>query len=71
MLFLILCKFVMNVVDFVMIMSTLDYDEWIIQILELLDLSLLANLVLLVAFSGYENFVSKIDVAQDHVDRPS
>lgn len=71
MLFLILCKFVLNVVDFVMIMSTLDYDEWIIQILELLDLSLLANLVLLVAFSGYENFVSKIDVAQDHVDRPS
>lgn len=52
-------------------MTTLSYNEWIIQVLELLDLSLLANLVLIVAFSGYENFVSKIDVAENHVDRPS
>ena len=52
-------------------MTTLSYNEWIIQVLELLDLSLLANLVLIVAFSGYENFISKIDVAEDHIDRPS
>ena len=70
-LFLILFKFVTNVIHFVSIMSTLTYNEWIIEILEFLDLSLLANLVLIVAFSGYENFVSKIDVATDHIDRPS
>ncbi|MBQ6100587.1 MAG: TIGR00645 family protein [Methanobrevibacter sp.] len=70
-LVLILFKFVKNVVGFIFIMNTLSYNEWIIQVLELLDLSLLANLVLIVAFSGYENFVSKIDVAEDHVDRPS
>ncbi|MDB5454267.1 MAG: hypothetical protein JWO33_2845, partial [Caulobacteraceae bacterium] len=33
------------------------------------DLSLAGNLVLIVIFSGYENFVSKIDVAA-HEDRP-
>ena len=52
-------------------MGTLTTNEWIIHILELLDLTLLANLVLIVTFSGYENFISKIDIAEDHVDRPS
>lgn len=70
-LILILFKFVGDVIEFISIMSTLSDNEWIIQVLELLDLSLVANLVLIVAFSGYENFVSKIDVAEDHVDRPS
>lgn len=70
-LLLILGKFIIDTVEFISIMTTLTNNEWIIHILELLDLSLLANLVLIVAFSGYENFVSKIDVAEDHVDRPS
>ena len=70
-LILILGKFLMDVFEFLTIMTTLSTNDWIIHVLELLDLSLLANLVLIVAFSGYENFVSKIDVAEDHVDRPS
>ena len=37
--------------------------------LSLIDLSLAANLLLIVIFSGYENFVSKIDIG-DHPDRP-
>jgi len=40
-------------------------------ILNLLDLALIGNLFLIVIFSGYENFVSKIDPASDHEDRPS
>lgn len=70
-LVLILYKFIVDVVDFVMIMNTLTTNEWIIHVLELLDLTLLANLILIVAFSGYENFISKIDVSEDHIDRPS
>lgn len=70
-LILIMGKFFMNVYEFTLIMGTLTTNEWIIHILELLDLTLLANLVLIVTFSGYENFVSKIDVAENHVDRPS
>lgn len=70
-LILILYKFALDVKDFIFIMNTLDTNDWIIRILELLDLTLVANLVLIVAFSGYENFISKIDYAEDHVDRPS
>jgi uncharacterized protein (TIGR00645 family) len=38
-------------------------------VLALIDLSLTANLVLIVVFSGYENFVSKID-PEGHPDWP-
>jgi uncharacterized protein (TIGR00645 family) len=41
----------------------------ILGVLALIDLSLAANLVLIVIFSGYENFVSKID-PEGHPDWP-
>ncbi len=44
-------------------------DQGILAILTLIDLSLAANLLLIVLFSGYENFVSKLDI-QDSEDRP-
>lgn len=44
-------------------------EDAILLALSLIDLSLAANLVLIVIFSGYENFVSKIDTAS-HEDRP-
>lgn len=46
-------------------------SEVTLGILELLDIALLGNLILIVVFSGYENFVSKIKVAQGAEDRPS
>ena len=48
----------------------MSFDEFAIAILNLLDLALLGCLVLLVTFSGYENFVSKINPAEEHEDRP-
>ena len=45
-------------------------EEVILTVLDLIDLSLAGNLVLIVIFSGYENFVSKINV-EGHEDRPS
>ena len=39
------------------------------MVLSLIDLSLAGNLLLIVIFSGYENFVSKIDTGADE-DRP-
>jgi len=41
----------------------------VLAVLTMVDMSLVANLLLIIIFSGYENFVSKIDTA-DHVDRP-
>ncbi len=41
----------------------------ILAVLTLVDMSLVASLLLIIIFSGYENFVSKIDTA-GHEDRP-
>ena len=48
-----------------------NMHEITLEILGLLDITLLANLILIVIFSGYENFVSKIGVAENSEDRPS
>jgi uncharacterized protein (TIGR00645 family) len=50
--------------------ATLRMQEITLKILELLDVVLLGNLIIIVIFAGYENFVSKINVATDSVDRP-
>ena len=47
----------------------MNSDQVILVILTLIDLSLAGNLLLIVLFSGYENFVSKLDI-DDTVDRP-
>jgi uncharacterized protein (TIGR00645 family) len=49
---------------------TLNAEGGILLSLSLIDLSLTGNLLLIVMFSGYENFVSKIHIG-DHEDRPS
>jgi uncharacterized protein (TIGR00645 family) len=49
--------------------TTMSPEQAILMVLSLIDLSLAGNLLLIVIFSGYENFVSKIDTA-DHEDRP-
>ena len=45
-------------------------EEVVLSVLSLIDISLAANLVLIIVFSGYENFVSKIDTGNSE-DRPS
>lgn len=49
----------------------LSAAQAVLAILSLVDLSLVANLLIIVIFAGYENFISKIDVASKHQDRPS
>ncbi len=51
--------------------SDATLQETTIGILEILDITLLGNLILIVIFSGYENFVSKITIASESEDRPS
>jgi len=48
-----------------------DAHDFTLDLLGLLDLVLLGNLVLIVLFAGYENFVSKIEIAENSTDRPS
>jgi uncharacterized protein (TIGR00645 family) len=49
---------------------TMSPEDAILMVLSLIDLSLAGNLLMIVVFSGYENFVSKIDTGGDE-DRPS
>ena len=59
--------------EFVSLAANINADDnhtFTLDLLGLLDLVLLGNLILIVLFAGYENFVSKIEVAHDSVDRP-
>lgn len=50
-------------------LGQMDGESAILAGLTLIDLTLAANLVLIVLFSGYENFVSKFDIGEKQ-DRP-
>jgi len=47
----------------------MSVEDAILTLLTLIDLSLAANLTIIIILAGYENFVSKIDTAE-HEDRP-
>lgn len=51
-------------------LGTMNANQVILLALSLIDLSLTGNLLLIVIFAGYENFVSRIHVGE-HEDRPS
>jgi len=46
-------------------------EDVTVAILTLIDIALLGNLLLIVIFAGYENFVSKIRAAEGSEDRPA
>lgn len=48
---------------------TMAEKDVLLAVLTLIDLSLAGNLLIIVIFSGYENFVSRFD-NKDHKDRP-
>lgn len=64
-------KFVEELIVMVEGVAHSTMHEITLEILGLLDITLLANLILIIVFSGYENFVSKIGVAENSEDRPS
>lgn len=66
---LLLVKFVQEFVHILPHLFDSAESEIILAILTLVDMSLVANLLLIIIFSGYENFVSKINTA-GHEDRP-
>ncbi len=68
-LLVLLYKFVQELAHFVETVAGASESDVILFVLSLIDLSLTANLVLLVIFSGYENFVSRLDL-HDETERP-
>jgi uncharacterized protein (TIGR00645 family) len=68
-LLMLLVAFVHEAVDRVLHVWNARVDQTIVGMLSLIDLSLVANLILIVMWAGYENFVSRLDLG-DHPDRP-
>jgi uncharacterized protein (TIGR00645 family) len=65
----LLIKAVQELWHFITHAFTATESEVILAVLALIDLTLTGSLILIVIFSGYENFVSKIH-ASDHEDWP-
>jgi uncharacterized protein (TIGR00645 family) len=66
----LLYRFFIEFVDLIKISGSSDMHHITLKILELLDTVLLGNLIIIIIFAGYENFVSKINVAEESEDRP-
>src|SRR5262245_7771894 len=67
-LLLMLFHFMRELVHFIAKIPAATESDVILGVLALIDLTFTANLVLIVIFSGYENFVSKFDAGDR--DRP-
>ncbi|MBV9564872.1 MAG: TIGR00645 family protein [Bradyrhizobium sp.] len=65
----LLFKFAMLLWEFILHAPSAKESDIILGVLSLIDVSLTGNLVLIVVFSGYENFVSRIDPG-GHPDWP-
>jgi len=60
----LLYKFISKLIDFVVQMRTAAPSDVILGILNLVDLTLTANLIVIVMCSSYENFLAPIDPAK-------
>jgi uncharacterized protein (TIGR00645 family) len=67
-LLIVLFKFIVELWHLCERFPAMSETDIILAVLSLIDISFLANLILIVVFSGYENFVSRLEV-ESH-DRP-
>ena len=67
---MLMIVFVRDLWKYAQLIMTLSAEQVILVALTLIDLTLAANLLLIVLFSGYENFFSKFDIGSDDGDRP-
>lgn len=69
-IFVLLIEFMRELAHLIPILLGGSARELLVAVLTLVDLALVASLLLVIIFSGYENFVSKIGV-DAHEDRPA
>lgn len=68
-LVLLAYRFFQELVAAVPRVPSMSIDDIVMLILTLIDMTLAANLLVIVVMSGYENFVSRLEV-EGHDDRP-
>ena len=64
-LFALLIKFYQELYHFLPHILEIDESTLVLNLLTLIDLTLVGSLVVIVMFSGYENFVSQMDIGED------
>jgi len=57
-------KFFQELYHFIPFILELDESQLVLKLLSLIDLTLVGNLIIIVMFSGYENFVSRLDITE-------
>ena len=63
-------KFFQELIHTFTIVISMSESDLVLSILSLIDMSLVGSLIVMVMFSGYENFVSKLNI-ENHEDRPA
>jgi len=57
-------KFFQELYHFIPVILTIEDNQLILKLLTFIDLSLVGSLTIIVMFSGYDNFVSRLDIAE-------
>ena len=68
-LFVLMYRFFIDLYVLIVRLPAMNWHEVVTSTLNQIDLALTANLILIVIFSGYENYIRKID-PEDHPDWP-
>jgi uncharacterized protein (TIGR00645 family) len=63
-LFLLIYRFAAEFIELAGEMPRAGWHELVVGVLNLIDIALVANLVLIVVFSSYENFIGRIDPSE-------
>lgn len=58
-------KILSGTLSFIPLILEFDEPQLVLKLLTLIDLTLIASLLIIVMFSGYENFVSQMDLVED------
>jgi uncharacterized protein (TIGR00645 family) len=70
-LVLLLFRFILELFHIIPLTVHGTVAQLVLGLLEMVDMVLFSNLILIVLFSGYTNFVSRINPAEESEDRPT
>ena len=69
-LFIIMLKVIQEFIHEFSHFLEMSINDLLLFVLHIVDMALIGNLVIMIIFAGYENFVSKIDIAKNSQDKP-
>jgi len=69
-LFVIMMKVIQEFIHEFSHFFEMSINDLLLFVLHIVDMALIGNLVIMIIFAGYENFVSKIDIAKNSQDKP-